>query len=209
MMKKNAFLLVFCFSTQITYGQFSVGTSGGLNLSGASFSELPSFYDPESKLNYYIGITPKQQITPKFAVLADFEYSVKGWEQDRPSYAPSPGFVNEKYQYTYLDINPEVEYKFFGKIGIGVGAYFGYLLDEKLKVGESDWQNIDDLIQKTDLGLTASVRAYFNKIYAIVSYNHGLKDVTNLSFSNIDGLSISREQRNKSLQIGIGYVFGS
>lgn len=213
-MKKITFLLSFflCMATQNSFGQFSAGVSSGVNLFNPSFSEDFSVFSVKSKFNYYFGITPKYQINSKLAILSDIEFSVKSWENDFGFEGADalvvPGNIHNRY--TYFDINPEVEYRVFKVVGIAGGVYFGYLLDEEQKFGDGDWFSVADfgLLKKIDVGLSASVRAYLKRFYAMVSYNHGLINVTDLSFSNRIGGTVSGTQYNRSLQLGVGfYIF--
>jgi hypothetical protein len=119
-------------------------------------------------------------------------------------------FDKVKLRYSYIDIIPQVEYRFFEPLSIAVGFNIGFNIGEAQKIGDGDWIDLEefDVVTSTDLGLAATVKGHIKDFFLYVRYNHGLKNVLNFSYTDINGQSIpDTKEKLSHLQIGVGYNF--
>jgi hypothetical protein len=193
-------LLTFTFS-ESTFGQFNLDFSTGMNYSTCKFETFETFeINTKPKLGYFLAFGPNYRIKRvKFNL--DFQYSNKGFEDDNSGI---------KYRFSYLDFISEIEYNIVEYLTIGVGINYGLKLHEYAKQQEG-WINIDfiETIVNTDLGLVGKVKMNYNNMFGFVRYNIGIKDISELMFTNDNGESLRGiEQSNRNLQIGIGYRLG-
>lgn len=205
-MKKQILLIVFSFFiANGIYSQLSLGVSGGVNLSTVKFVDFGDI-SPELYPQIYFGVTPKYSINSEIAILANLNFSPKG-------YRILPDYSSEylKVKYTYLDINPSVEYKLLNNLALGIGMNMGIKLDEANKLGDGEWFNTKEfnLVKPLDFGLTGSIRAYYKNIYLNLVYYYGLSNSSNIEYTDPDGDVLPEQPKifNRNLQIGIGYFF--
>ncbi|MFT4758357.1 MAG: hypothetical protein ACI9XO_001767 [Paraglaciecola sp.] len=83
-MKFNWLFLIFmvCGVSQAK-AQFSLGATGGINLSNVENKDVPdNFLAPSELVVYqYIGLMPNYQFGKKFSVSANFHFSQKGYQE--------------------------------------------------------------------------------------------------------------------------------
>ncbi|HZV69208.1 MAG TPA: porin family protein [Saprospiraceae bacterium] len=201
------FTAIFLFCSTFlfdVFGQFSIGVSGGINYATNRFVDL-DLIAPSRTIFYFAGITPEYQLNSKMSILTDIQFSQKGYA-DTTSLYPQKA----KYRFTYLDFLPQVEYRILDHIGIGVGCNLGIKLKEDLKSGDMDWQDpyLVELTKSFDFGLVGSIKGHFKDFSLFIRYNYGLKDISNLVFTDINGNEeIDLNQHNNNIQIGAGYTF--
>src|SRR5688572_18058157 len=204
-MKKAAiiigFISAFIFKLE---GQFSIGVTGGVNLATARFvdSQLP---DPEMTVYYFAGIVPGYAINEKISFLTDIQYSQKGYKHDGQVLASY-----SQYRFSYIDLLPQLEYRVLDNIGLGAGVNVGFKLAEDFKSENSDWVSNDqfEFIKSMDFGIVASIKYYINNFNLLARINYGLNDISDLSFTDINGQTIENvNMKNTTIQLGIGYTF--
>lgn len=185
--------------------QVNLDFSAGINLSRASLRNVAEL-EFQNRTGYFIGIAPGYRITERFNVQLGAQYSVKGYKPNFPA-----GSEFSIYRMSYWNIMPEIEYEFLQSLSVGVGAYRAFLAVEDFKIGNSDWMesSIGETVKSTDYGLMAKLKYNFRDIFAYVRYEHGLKDVALLEFTDINGNLIEdARQLNRNIQFGLGYTFG-
>lgn len=201
---KNLFLILSLsfFCSPLAYSQFSLGISGGLNLSHSPFNDMVVF-NTGYRSAYFLGVTPKYHLNSHLAILSDIEYSVKGFESKGNNIQ-----LDSESRYTYLDFSPEITYHLADFLSLGMGGYIGFKLDEEQRIAGGEWSSTKDLefIKSTDFGLVGSIRGNLHNFFLVMSYQHGLQDISNLQYTDPNGEPLtSGKQRNRNIQLGIGY----
>jgi len=188
---------------QFTNAQISLGVEGGIKLSNIKFEGLEGV-DNQPSTNYFVGISPRYSINKKISINLDINYSTKG-------YQIGTGGNNDvsKFRYTYLILAPQFEYKLFQIFGVGAGLYTGIKIDEEQKTPGNNWNSTKefDIIKSIDYGIILSIKAYYKNLYIKFAYDYGLQDIMNLNFTDQNGQPIEIKNYNRSVQIGIGYLF--
>lgn len=200
---KNAFLVLLLVAStiQISYGQFSIGLEGGGVLSNVKYDGGYDFLQRSTSTNYFISLAPRHSFNKKLSFIADISYIQKGYKVDFRS-------TSDKsiYRLSYLNITPQIEYKAHKNLGIGLGFYGGSKLKEQLKFPDEDWSKTPGLFKSLDVGLTGSIRGYYKNFYLKVTYEYGLQNITNAFFTDDTGTFIDTTIKNRSFQIGLGYL---
>ncbi len=207
-MKRTLFLitLTFFFFTEIN-AQFSIGVSAGINLSNVKYDvNIGGYEDIETNCMqyYFFGVIPRYNFNSRLSVSSDIQYSLKGYK-----FKDGILFSGTKYQFIYLDVIPKVEYHILKWLAIGAGFNVGFTIDEKQKYSGQDWFSTKDIetIASTDFGLVGSIRGSFKNFFISVSYNHGLKDINNVIFTDDNGQPLDGNLYNRNFQINLGYFF--
>src|SRR5688572_23806271 len=132
-MKKAAilFLLSSAFILKLE-GQFSIGLNGGINISKTRFINFESL-DSKSVIYYFAGLTPGYQINEKVSLITDVQFSQKGYSD-----FDAPNQTDSKVRFTYLDIMPQIEYRFHKNISGGAGFNIGFKIAEDYKTEDED-----------------------------------------------------------------------
>ncbi len=195
--------LLMCI--QITHAQFSLGIEAGANFSVVKFSGLDEA-DPEFAFGMNAGIAPRYSFDDHISVLADISYSMKGY---RLAYALDDD-VSLNYRNTYLTLTPQLAYRITEFLGISAGPFLGIKLYEGTRLLDNDWVNTGDLelIESTDYGFMVALRAFLDRFYLKVAYEHGLQDIGNVSYTDIDGNSMDVKTYTRNIQVGLGYLIG-
>lgn len=201
---KNVIIILFLTGTLAgtTYSQMKLNFSAGVNHSNCVFENL-EFIDTSPSWGYFLGIAPAYQLSEKIQFQLDLQYSRKGYQYTDP--------LSSTYEYgfSYFDIIPEVSYKLFDFLAVGLGVNYGLKLNEEYKMGDEDWFDTSHigLIKSTDFGLTGVLRANYNNLFGFVRYNVGLKNINDINYTNEYAQIITNvKQSNRNLQVGVGYT---
>lgn len=204
-MKKTLLLcaLLTCALSQSVLGQASLSVSSGINYSTCAFTEVTDIM-PSSRLGYFFGIAPAYRINKRVQFLVDVQYSMKGYE-----IGPRDNQASLAFRFAYIDIIPEVDYRVLDFLSLGIGVNYGFKTQEQVKGGNGDWIDppIFDLIKSRDWGMTGKIKVHHKNLFGFVRYNLGLKNITEVSYTDVNGEPLDVKQRNRNLQIGIGYTF--
>lgn len=206
---KNAILIAFLLTFGITepiFGQMGLSFSAGVNNSNCTFKKFEET-TPKARFGYFFGVAPSYQISKKMLFQVDVQYSLRGYDIDNENNPTVSGV-----RYRYLDIIPEVEFSIHKYLALGFGANYGIKLNEQFKTNENgNWSTVSDgleVIKSTDFGLTGKIKANYKNIFGFVRYNLGLKNISDLTFTDSNGQNIEdAKQLNRNLQIGVGYTF--
>ncbi|MFK7908308.1 MAG: outer membrane beta-barrel protein [Chitinophagales bacterium] len=203
---KISFFLAFVIS-QTAYGQMSIGISTGLNYSTNKFDEV-IYASPKARTDFFIGVSPSFSISEKINLSVTTQYSRKGYQNENDCMLCSS--VGLEYRSSYIDVIPEIEYKLLGFLTAGVGFNYGFLINEQSRFENNKWSEIQELISPSDFGLTGKLKVTHNNFFGLVRYNFGLKNISNISFSDENGdLIVGVKQYNRNLQLGVGYAFNA
>lgn len=204
-----AFFLFFCLSNPLR-AQFSLGGMAGLNFSNLSYKNLPDYIieETEGVVYQYFGLIPKFQLNNKWSVSTNLEFSQKGRKTSFVNLENER--ANFRNRNTYLDIMPKVEYHPIPAISLGVGMYAGLVLKNEFSYNEGSWRdnNGENPYSSNDFGVVGSVRGNFKNFFLMVSYNQGLKNLSELNWTDINGEPLTGlGEFNQNIQVGIGYFF--
>lgn len=202
-------LFIFSFLTIQLHAQFSLGATGGLNISHTQPTNLPDdvVINTESIEYAYFGIIPHYQLNEKFSVSANIEYSQKGRKELFRDINNEENTL--KFRIDYLDVIPKLEYHPIPAISVGLGMYVGFNLQQRVKGKEGDWLDPTlDLFKRYDVGLAGSIRANFKNLFVSVGYNYGLADIGEAIYTDVNGEEIlAAKEVNRNLQLGVGYLY--
>lgn len=182
--------------------QFSLSLSAGMNHSNVDKSDSYAL-NTALKQGLYVALTPAYALNEKLSIRADLQYSDKG-------YSVVDGLVTElKTRPVYLDIMPAVEYKLNALLSAGLGFNAALLLGEKVKHEGGEWQEIlASIYTSNDFGVFADLKATHKNFFVTIRYNHGLKDVNNIGFTDENGEPLNDiSLRNRNWQFGAGYTY--
>lgn len=204
MKKQSIILSVFlCFSLQL-FAQIGLDLEFGSNFSTSKFNyEYFEDFEDEveigNRVGFYIGITPRVDIFDRLAVSASIQYSEEGLEYTD---------IDNIYKYQYIRLIPELELKIIEGLKILGGVNLGYLLDEEIKVEEEWFDPVIKITDDIDFGVTFGAKYRINRFLFSARYNLGIRDIGELSFTDIDGNDLGNlEQQNRTLQLGVGIRF--
>lgn len=222
---KNLFLVFFfslCFS--FAYSQYSIGIKGAANLNSIQLNGIADNFKPDI---HWIasgigGIVGAYQFNPNFQVQTEINYAERGFKAGKDFNVdlfnvPIPLGANVESRFQYLDIPLFFDYIFGNdKVEgfVGVGPYFAYALDGKLKtklqvivdltVNTTDLNLEQQIFDRTEFGAVAHTGIRLpvserGKFVGDLRYNHAFTKIAD------DGLFDIR-LRNKGISLGLGYV---
>jgi hypothetical protein len=203
---KNRILLIavwMFFTLASSNAQVGISVASGLNVSNCKFTNYEAL-STTARTDYFLSLAPSYQLNEKFRLLVDFQYSRKGFALSNTN---SP--TNSESRYSYLDVIPQIEYKLHRFFAIGLGVNYALLVNEDIKNEKGNWVNTKKLetIKQSDFGIIGKIKGEYKNIFCFVSYNLGLKDIVNITFTDENGNSVATSQFNRNLQIGLGYTF--
>jgi hypothetical protein len=204
-MHKYIIPLALLLYSSFVSAQFSLGIEAGANMSVVKFTDLDEA-DPEFLLGFNAGIAPRYSFAEAMSVLADIGYSTKG---HKLAYALNND-VSLKNKYTYLTLAPQFAFRFLDFIEVSAGPYLGIKIYEGNKLPDRDWVNTSDLdlISSTDFGVIMAARVFLDRFYLKLAYEHGLQDIGNVDYTDLNGNPIDIKTYTRNFQIGAGYLIG-
>jgi len=162
-MKKTIYrvvvVIVAAMVTQVSFGQknFSLGVKGGIDIpdltAGKGAGSNPVSEGWSSRLGPYFGAVGIYNITHKFGIQVELNYSSQGGKKDGKQAIPTADFTSNPPegtpQYVYANLNSEtklnyIELPIMARLALPIGAgfhffvhagpYFGYLVSAKTVV---------------------------------------------------------------------------
>lgn len=206
MKSKQLFLVCFiCLGLNYTQAQVSIGGILGANISNVDYDGVDILI-PESRLGYFVGGVLKFDLTHRISVFGEMQYSLKGNKTVAGNNLPET-----EYKYGYFDLIPGLEFNLFKGLHLGAGVNFGIRVNEFQKIANGDWIDTSEIgiVSGTDYGLSTHLKLYHNKFFVFIRYNFSLKDVSDLTYTDINGNPIGTlDQYNRNTQLGFGYLIG-
>lgn len=206
-MKKTLILLTFFL---LAGGAASAQWNLGIH-AGASYSNL-KFYNrlmypnivQDRRAGFHAGITPALQWSKKWELSFPVQYSLKGYTQSTQT--DRLNFIAEE-RLQYVEISPQVSYRFWGKISASAGFYAGYLAAKDIAFFGEGWKHPDsEMYNAFDLGLTVGFRSYHGRFFAYALWQHGLTKIH--AYTEYDSSGVPLEQAhslNRTFHLGGGY----
>jgi Outer membrane protein beta-barrel domain len=191
-------LTIFTISVQ---AQFRIYGGGGANFSNIDFKnvELPEI---NGATNYFISVRPEIGLTEQFSVGLDIQFSQKGYYYDNVINAPVDG-----YRFAYLDLIPQVQYRFIKPLALFGGVGIGIRTSEKYNIGDVWREAKDKLSNSSDFSYVVGLRIFlFKKLNLHAQFAGGLGSFVNVEFTDQNGLPVADiSSKLNNIQIGIGY----
>lgn len=204
---KKLFVIIFCcfvFSDS-SFAQFRLGVGGGLNVSTAIATprsvNLPPLGNTNMRYGAYVSVLPQFRTSKYLAINLDIQSSLEG-------YKPGIGTTLEA-RYIYAKFIPQVAFFPTHKLSIFGGPYLSIRVNDAVRSAFTPrWQNNAKFIIPWDTGFTAGLRAYFRNFYLNASYQYGFTDILAFTFTDAIGRPVTKDLKNRNIQIGVGYMFG-
>lgn len=193
-------ILLFLISFKVS-AQLSLTVGGGANFSNLKVDNLDS-YRPTSKTNYFLSVRPEFDLTENLSLALDIQFSRKGFGFGADSIQESQG-----YRFQYLDLIPQVQYKFIEKIGIYGGLGVGIRGSEKYKIKGAWEEAVTKISNGTDFTYVLGIRLFpTEKLSVHVQYSGSLSSFFDITLTDSQGNMIENvDTRLRNFQLGIGY----
>ena len=191
------FLYCVCL-TMMAHAQIRVGLGGGYYTSTVDNEAIDPNIDFQGAENidrwvggYYAGGSAYLPITSALALWTDLHIVQQRTARN--------GGLNTN-NLSYFEFKPRLQYRFGEYLDIGVGPSIGY----------TPLRNSFGLRRETNFGIAAAAQVELGDFYIQVVYTHGLSNVAfgNVTVTDINGNAVFVEQRTRSIQLGIGYLWG-
>ena len=200
-MKNLVFIFIyFCTSITIT-AQLGLSVGGGVNFSNVSVKNLDSF-KPTTKTNYFLSVKPEFHLTDNLCVALDIQFSQKGFGLD----ADTTDFV-DGYRFQYLDLIPQVQYKFVEQVAIFGGLGVGIRGSEKYKIKGAWEEAVTKVSGGTDFTFVLGARVFASeKLSIFAQYAGSMSSFFDFELTDSQGNTIENvDSRLRNFQLGIGY----
>lgn len=205
----NKFKLLIFFILMLflqnSYAQFSIGIEGGVNASKTDVRGYLEDVNEKPFTGFFLGVAPRYTFN-KLTVLADINYSYRGHALGHSGVNAE----NSKFRYTNVIFSPQIEYRIHKSIGIDLGIYFGFEIDEAVKLlPPENWYSTKEsnFRQTPDYGVNIGMKYFYKKLYIKVLFDLGIRNVLNSEVKGKNGEDV--EYYNRSILFGIGYLLGS
>ena len=183
--------------------QFHIGIESGLSISNAKIPSLN--ISSNDRTGIMIGIPISYKISDKTTIGINSKFIQKGFNNE------FNGQSNyNRNRYDYLQFTPNVEFKIFKGLHIGLGVYYAYNLGIYVKIRKSDWTNVSEFesFKKNDFGVTPSIGYSINNFSLNIRYHYGLKNISNLKYLDSERMELLEDKLyNRALEIGLSYNF--
>ena len=197
------YIIMMLWSAQV-FGQFQFGLGGGL--STATIKHVGVDQNPMYRTGVTFSFPIAYQITPKVTVAL-----IPGFSQKGLSFKETNGDNILQLKINYIQLIPEIRYSFFNQFYAGLGMYYGRKERERSKPGADNWINLGmfGVVEDHDIGLTPSISYRIGSVYLSLRYLHGLSNVLNVEFTDMEGdLIPDTKTFNRSFELAAFYVFG-
>lgn len=199
--------------SQITLAQLSYGVKSGVNLSSIGGESIE---DVDLRTGFHIGLLGRLELSEKFALQPEIQYSQRGFKSDaeagdfdpsNPNLPTTISTVETSSRFDYVDIPLIAQYKLTEGLTVEAGPQLGFFLSESIKVDGDDIDNEQsnsDSFALAEVGLLGGLGYYLDSgLFFQARYILGVtsifdKDVQTL---NDDGVF------NRNIQFSIGYFF--
>jgi opacity protein-like surface antigen len=201
-MKKGIFIVIFIISIfQFNcFGQLRIHAGSGINISNINFSgdDTSDLMFPKTKAgtHYFLSVRPEIGITENLSLSLDFQYSLRGYQVSDGS-----GFAS---RFHFIDVLPQVQYKFFDFVGLYAGCGWSYLSDEYSKFGGIWTKFTNNISQPNSFIYLAGIRFFPHDritIHAHLASNR----LNQTEYTDAQGNPLDIISKLQNLQIGLSY----
>ena len=208
MLSKTITTLLLLLTLNQLSAQFTVGIHGGVNASATKIHGPLNALFPESeaRVHYFAGINTAYQLCNKWSAGLDLDFAVRGVGYEVSGDADATEVSNSRRK--NLDVTPKVSYQLFKNLNLDLGIYYSFLLRHEVQIRDSnDWiEPFATYYANTDVGLAPGLRYQIGRFSLLASGQLGLKKIASFTYTSENGEEIGeRHEKNRSLQIGLGY----
>ena len=186
--------------------QFSISVEAGGNYS-YWHPKGDGLLKTEGKTGYYIATTPSYKFNDLITTGLNLEYSNRGIVFS--GFGSLNGVpVKQNITENYARISPQIHISPFKNLAILLGPEFGFSINEFSKsMGNPSVKSETKFLKEQDLGAVIGTRYFLKNIFLTAKYFHGFSEVSNLNYIDEQGNQINGHQKNRNIQLGIGYRF--
>jgi hypothetical protein len=200
-LKNLVFIFIFLCTSITIYAQLGLSVGGGVNFSNLKVKNLDGF-KPTSGTNYFLSVKPEFHLTDKLSVALDIQFSQKGFGLG----ADTTDFI-DGYRFQYLDLIPQVQYKFMEQLAIFGGLGVGIRGSEKYKI-KGAWQEaVIKISSGADFTYVLGTRILATRQLSIFAqYAGSMSSFFDFEFTDDQGNIIENvDSRLTNFQLGVGY----
>ena len=193
-------IAAFFIFIDIAKAQVSIGPKAGINI--ATWTTEGS----NTITGFQGGVVAQFQFNDEWSVQPELLFDSKG--ADLANFIPNTPM---RYSLNYLTMPVLLGYKARG-ITFRAGAYVSSLIGSKIEINTMDVPVRDEYFEDWDWGLTAGATLDITAGLGFeLLYYFGFPDIVDISFGDQNGNFLARldEGKNRVLQIGVYYKFGS
>jgi hypothetical protein len=206
-MKKTLILLsFFMLASGTASAQWNLGIHAGASYSNLEFYNRLMYPNvvQDRRGGFHAGITPALQWGKKWEFSFPVQYSLKGYTQSTQT--DRLNFIAEE-RLQYIEVSPQLSYRFWGKISVSAGFYTGHLTVKDIAFFGEGWKKPEPDIHNTfDIGITAGFRSYHGRFFAYALWQHGLAQIHSYTEYDINGAPLEQAHSlNRTFQLGGGY----
>jgi Outer membrane protein beta-barrel domain len=200
-MKNLVFIFIFFYTSITISAQLGLSVGGGVNFSNLKVKNLDSF-KPSTKTNYFLSVKPEFHLSDKMCLALDIQFSQKGFGLD----ADTTDFI-DGYKFQYLDLIPQVQYKFAEQVAIFGGLGVGIRGSEKYKIKGAWEEAVTKVSGGTDFTFVLGARIFASeKLSIFAQYAGSMSSFFDFELTDSQGNMIENvDSRLRNFQLGIGY----
>jgi len=193
-------MLIFYF-IKTGHSQFSAQISSGVDASSVNYEGL-STINPKTILGYHGEFNLCYEIGERVNLIIATQFTSRGFLIENSN--------GSGYRRNYLDFQPELSIEPFNNMEFGAGIYYGLLISSQYRASNEEWVNLlafqhTDL---NDLGLSLLFRQSIGNVVLYVRWKHGIRNLNKIVYTDNKGTPIANSrERNRQLQVGVGYRF--
>ena len=197
-MSRILYPLFFFLLTTVTFAQVRAGLGGGYYTSTVSNQALDPNIEFEAAENidrwvggYYAGGSLHAPITEALMFWTDLQIIQQRSARNGLSTANN---------LSYFELKPRLHYRVGERFEFGAGPSIGY----------TPRRNTFGLRRETNFGISGAVQVELGDFYIQGIYTHGLSNIAfgGVTVTDINGSPVFVEQRTRSIQLGVGYLWG-
>lgn len=215
---KNLRIIFFIFTVLtgvqgVIAQQLAYGVKAGLNLSSIGGESIE---DVDLRLGIHIGLLGRLELTEKFALQPEIQYSQRGFKSDAevggfdpsdPNLPTGLSTVEFNSRFDYVDVPLIVRYKLTDFLTIEGGPQVGFFLSERAQVDGNeldDEENDVDSFALAELGFLGGLGYYLeNGLFFQARYILGVTNIFDNDVRTLDDNAVF----NRNIQFSVGFFF--
>jgi hypothetical protein len=188
------------FAGTVAFGQVNVGVSAGVNGAHGAFDQ--SLARNRVALGFHAGLLSRIGLHKSVYLQPGLQYSLQGWSLSHIA-------RGSRMNLHYLNLPLLVGYQPVSRLSLLIGPQMGLLLRANLQ--SESTADFTSIFRKMDAGISLGATYHLSSQLGLaVRYIHGLTYLTQATVTDANGNPIGtrRDGHNRTLQIGIAYLFG-
>ncbi len=210
---KTSFLLPILFLLLTNFAltaQLSLSLEAGVNRTNITLELIEPeiddlIFDREANQGFFISAIPRLAVNERLSINTEAQYSMESYN-----------WGDTQIRLHNIRLIPELEYSILKSLGIYAGANIGLKVTESYKqTADEEWisrseidTNTRGVVKDIDFGLSGGLRYYFLEQFNLTfKYSHGLTNISNILFTDLNGVAFEGKEYNRTFQLGLGYTF--